>query len=720
MANIVINKTAFLDAPITVDSLHGMTFTNESGAHQFVISAMQGGNPLALTGGVSARFMRANNTTILLTGSVTGGKAVITLHQDCYNVPGRFQLAIFNTVSGTTTCIYAAIGTVQRTVAGELIDSGEAVPDISDLLAQIDACEQATAAANAAATKAVRYDTAQTLTETQKAQARANVDGASVGDVNDLKSALHSELHENTVSNSLPFEIVTGYQINQTTGAFDEKSNWERSSYIDIDGGISIEVTTEYTIWNCAFYDASYAMLSFMSIYADTGSITIPSGAKYFAMSVASPRLAGVIVNVTKRSFNANIASEIATIRYEANNSLVDCPFSFVQGALNSNNGAIDSSSARRIASNFIRLLTEKMTVHVDNKYQSNVFFYSSETNGYLSNSGWTNGDYIIGDSITIPSGAKLIRITLRNKADTASDITPSTIQQGEFLIEYLAKKANEIELEKFEKLFVPSASPNIMYVCRDCRVRNDIPPNSKYAIKATAYNQYDRARFSVTKTTDGQYVAVHDVTINGLAVNSDGSAISTPINTADCSLAELNVYDWGLKYGAQYAGLKVPMLDDCLKLASIYNLGIVLDIKWTVTAEDIDALTVMLAKYGQTDAIFFAVNPINAALLKAKNPRFSYLYAGTYEQMQTQTNNLAGLLTGYNHVYLANRPLGTAPTSDIINYACANNFDIMYSPIEGISELIALGFDKGITLMECHYIENIKKSVMEYADSLV
>lgn len=161
-------------------------------------------------------------------------------------------------------------------------------------------------------------------------------------------------------------------------------------------------------------------------------------------------------------------------------------------------------------------------------------------------------------------------------------------------------------------------------------------------------------------------------------------------------------------------------MLDDCLKLASIYNLGVALDLKWTVTAEDVDALTDMLAKYGQTDAIFFAVNPTNAALFKVKNPRFSYLYAGTYEQMQAQTENLIGLLTGYNKVYLANRPLGEAPTSEIIDYALTNNFDIMFSPIEGMAELISLGFDKGISLMECHYIENIKKSVMEYADSLV
>lgn len=207
MATIVLNKTTFLNAPITVESLSGVTFGNESRSHKFVISCMQNGELVNLTGSVSARFIRSNGTTILLAGSdyatIEDGKAVVTLHQDCYNVPGRFQLAIFNTNTSeqTTACIYACVGTVQRTQSGELIDSGEAVPDITELIAQMEACEQATtnantatsnantatAAANAAAeaastageSKFVRYDAAQTLTDTQKGTALGNIGGAS-------------------------------------------------------------------------------------------------------------------------------------------------------------------------------------------------------------------------------------------------------------------------------------------------------------------------------------------------------------------------------------------------------------------------------------------------------------------------------------------------------------------------------------------------------------
>lgn len=191
---IILNRTVPLDVPISFESLHGVVFSNENKGHKFVISCMRGGELLTLTGTVTARFMRANNTTILIAGNdytgIVDGKAVVTLPQDCYNVPGRFQMAVFLTADGVTSCIYACVGSVQRTQNGELIDSGEAVPSLEELLAQIDACEQATADAQEAASHAVRYTDTQTLTDDQKSVARNNISAASENDVADLKSAL--------------------------------------------------------------------------------------------------------------------------------------------------------------------------------------------------------------------------------------------------------------------------------------------------------------------------------------------------------------------------------------------------------------------------------------------------------------------------------------------------------------------------------------------------
>lgn len=393
----------------------------------------------------------------------------------------------------------------------------------------------------------------------------------------------------------------------------------------------------------------------------------------------------------------------------------------YVQGSLNSVYGTLDTSSNIRIATLPILIESSEITVTVDDKYDTNVFFYgTSDFSRFKGMSDWKSGSYVIGEDVPIPLDSNYVRLSIRLRATPTGAISPSTVAEGEIVLSNVYKKLDESDLKQVDSLFVPSNYPNIVYLCRDGRVTNDIPPNSVYAIKATAENQYDKIRISVSKTTDGEYVAVHDVTINNLAVNPDGSAISTTINTQGCSLAELNNYDWGLKFGTQYAGLNVPMLEDCLKYASMYNLTVALDIKWTVTDDDIDNIVAILAKYGQLDAILFAVSISAMQKFQVKNKRLSYLFAGTYEQMQSQSSALALLLSGYNKIYLAYRPMGTAPTTDVINLATANNFDIMYSPIEGLNALITLGFDKGVTLMECHYITNIKKTVRDYVNTLI
>lgn len=195
-----IKKVMNLDNSIPEDSLNGYLFSNENKGHKFIISCTKGGELQTLTGSVTVRFMRANNTTILLGqggsdgrenyAQIVDGNAEVTLHPDCYNVPGRFKISVFNISGDTVSCIYVGVGTVSRTQNGELIDSGEIVPSIDELVGYIDDCITATENAEAAADHAVRYDVAQTLTEAQKAQARTNINASSQSDVDDLKSAI--------------------------------------------------------------------------------------------------------------------------------------------------------------------------------------------------------------------------------------------------------------------------------------------------------------------------------------------------------------------------------------------------------------------------------------------------------------------------------------------------------------------------------------------------
>ena len=159
MANIEVKRTVELDGLLRVDALNGVAFTQENAAHKFTIACTRGGNPYALSGTISARFMRADGTTVNLTGgTITNGVASIVLTGDCYNVPGRFQLAIICTAGSSALCFYAAIGHVTRSASGTVIDTGTVLPSAEELADQLEELDRLLTAADAYGT---RLDTAE-------------------------------------------------------------------------------------------------------------------------------------------------------------------------------------------------------------------------------------------------------------------------------------------------------------------------------------------------------------------------------------------------------------------------------------------------------------------------------------------------------------------------------------------------------------------------------
>ena len=148
MQPIIINDTINLDRPVTTNWLKGDLFSGEAMAHAFKLTAVRDGEPVALSGTVTGRFVRANYTSILLGGSIVDGKAYVELPQDCYNVPGRFEMVIMVTDSDRTVCTYSIVGNVRRTQIGDLIDSGDIVPDIDNILNVYDDMQAAVTHAN--------------------------------------------------------------------------------------------------------------------------------------------------------------------------------------------------------------------------------------------------------------------------------------------------------------------------------------------------------------------------------------------------------------------------------------------------------------------------------------------------------------------------------------------------------------------------------------------
>lgn len=185
----VIERTVDIDVGVTQEDLHRLFAVADAQAHTFKITVMSKGQAQSLSGHtVIGYFMTRYYGTVVITGSISGNVATLVLPATCYAHNDGFQL-IIRLVSGSTkTAIYWGNGYVSRSASDPTIDPGSVVPNIDDLLAKIDQMEQATQAANTAATnantaaeKSIRYDTAQSLTDAQKAQAKNNI-GFSVDD----------------------------------------------------------------------------------------------------------------------------------------------------------------------------------------------------------------------------------------------------------------------------------------------------------------------------------------------------------------------------------------------------------------------------------------------------------------------------------------------------------------------------------------------------------
>ena len=163
----------------------GNVYSNRIGAYVYADGA-----PVNLGGACTGLVMRADGTTVPLTGYVEGNAAYVVLDQPSCAIPGPIQVAVNSVVGENITTLLVAYGTVIQTDTRNYVEPGTPLPDITELLAEIDNMREATAAAEAAATKAVRYDEAQSLTDAQKTTARDNIDAVGDQDLSQFEGFL--------------------------------------------------------------------------------------------------------------------------------------------------------------------------------------------------------------------------------------------------------------------------------------------------------------------------------------------------------------------------------------------------------------------------------------------------------------------------------------------------------------------------------------------------
>lgn len=124
-------------------------------AHMIIVTAHRGKTEVDLAGiEVLAYINRADNATVLLTGTVENGKALIHLTESCYAINGRVWIVVKFSDGDTRSTVLWLEGNINRTSNGAVVDPEELIPSIDELLVQIKVIEDAVERAEAAADRA--------------------------------------------------------------------------------------------------------------------------------------------------------------------------------------------------------------------------------------------------------------------------------------------------------------------------------------------------------------------------------------------------------------------------------------------------------------------------------------------------------------------------------------------------------------------------------------
>jgi len=151
MAIFTLNIERELNDQLTVKQDGGSLIWGNAEANQVVVVIMDNGAAVALSGTVEAQMLRADGQTLVWTGNIIDGAAVVTLPASAYAVQGPAELNV-DLVDGSQRMTLVVLRMmVDATTSNAEVAPVDTVPNLATLLAKIAEMEAATQAANEAA-----------------------------------------------------------------------------------------------------------------------------------------------------------------------------------------------------------------------------------------------------------------------------------------------------------------------------------------------------------------------------------------------------------------------------------------------------------------------------------------------------------------------------------------------------------------------------------------
>lgn len=331
MATVTIDLTCNLQKAVQVQYLNGNMFSADNAGNTINVYVMDGEEPATIGGSVSASVIRADGSTVAVSGALEGNRAYVILPQACYAVPGVISIVIKNTQNSTVTTIAALVANVYQSSTDVVVDPGTIIPSVQNLIAAIEAAVGSipadysslwTSLAPAFSTSTA-YTVGQYVTNNGGLYRfiadhaagtwnSAHVVAANLGnDISALKGALNDLVPYNySVTDNLysPKFITNGYRLNIDTGDLDGNATHSVTDYIPVTAGEilyasryastqRIEIQSTFAPRIC-FYDAEKVFIENSGV--QDSHATVPLSAKYMRFSAYNlPTIPDVMIGTT-------------------------------------------------------------------------------------------------------------------------------------------------------------------------------------------------------------------------------------------------------------------------------------------------------------------------------------------------------------------------------------------------------------------------------------
>ena len=220
--NSVFSYRATIDLRTKQNELFWDTIANigDKGAHQFVLNFIDAeGKDVDLTGAeVGLYCIRPDNKTVYIAGQVENNCAVVALTEQCYAYSGRVKCTVTVSKNGTFISALRVWITIGVSSTDAIVDPGEVIPSLQDLLAEIATMRQVSASASAAAQSANSAATRATSAATGANSAAENatnaanaINGLTVS-ASKLPEKSNPEVSISTIDGhkNIHFKLVTG------------------------------------------------------------------------------------------------------------------------------------------------------------------------------------------------------------------------------------------------------------------------------------------------------------------------------------------------------------------------------------------------------------------------------------------------------------------------------------------------------------------------------